>query len=187
HTYRSLFVGAADDVIDLALLVTRATDDDRARDVGAIAACFRAEVEQQKVAALDATRGRSRMWQRRTRTRRHDRWKGKPFTSLVTKRLLEHTGNLELRHAGVDLRQGAPERTGRDAVGVFDERDLVAVLPLAKHLDNVDRRTPLPARSRVEQSLKITMQQVAGFETRDLDVAEQRELLPQAGPEALPL
>ena len=65
---------------------------------------------------------------------------------------------------GANLRQRALERARRHAAAPLDQRDLAGVLPLAQRLDEIDRRPPLPARARLEQPLKVAVQQVRGLE-----------------------
>src|SRR5213075_20024 len=83
---RRVFVRRANHIVDLALFRLRDADDARARDVGAVALCFGAEVQQEKIAGLDSARRRPRVWQRRARTRGDDRGERESFTALVAQR-----------------------------------------------------------------------------------------------------
>ena len=150
-----------------------AADDERARHVGTVPARFRTEVEQQEVAVLDAATRRTRVRKRRARPRRDDRRERKPFAAFVAQCLLEHAGDLELRHAGA-----GPAKSCRSSARVAipfaasNQRELARVLSLAQRFDEIDGRTPLPARARFEQPLKIAMQQVSRLEADDFEMRE---------------
>ena len=70
------------------------------------------------------------------------------------------------------------ERARRDPVRRLDQRELAGVFSLAQRLDEIDRRAPLPARARFEQTLKIAVQEVPRLESDDLEIGQRRELLP---------
>jgi hypothetical protein len=87
----------ADYVVHRAHVVTRMTDDDRSRDVGAITAVLGAKVEQKKIVALDDTSTCASMWQRRSRTRGDYGLERMRLAALIAQCLLENPGNLQLR------------------------------------------------------------------------------------------
>ncbi len=51
-----------------------------------------------------------------------------------------------------------------------DVRQFVRILALPEPFDQVGRRTPLPLRGAVEQTLEVAMQKVGGFEAQNLGV-----------------
>src|SRR5437763_9621379 len=125
-----------------------------------------------------------RVWQRGARPARHDGWEGESLTPGVPKLLLEHTGDRQLAHADMDLRERAIEGGRRHVRGALDLHDLAVVLALPQRLDEIDGRPPLPARARLDQALEVAMRNVRGLEADHLKSAELRELLPQTGPQA---
>ena len=135
------------------------------------------------IARLDDARVR----QRRARAGRDDRRKGKPSLPSSRSAFSSTPATCELGHPDADLRQRALERARRDAVRRFDQRELAGILSLAQRLHEVGRRPPLPARARLEQTLKVAMQQMAGLEPDHLEVRQRRKLLPEPRPQALRL
>src|SRR6185437_343060 len=100
-------VRAAHDRVNRALLIGRTPYHHGARDVGAVAVDDRAEVNQQKIAALHRAIIRARMRERRARTRRHDSLEGKPATAGVTQCAFEQSRDLQFRHPGAHRLQRA--------------------------------------------------------------------------------
>src|SRR6059058_3218197 len=127
------------------------------------------------------------MRKRGTRARCDDRRKWKTLAPLVSQRLLQRARHFELGHTSTNLRQRVLERACGDSVRAFDQCYLLIVLPLAQRLYDVYGWAPLPARAGIEQSLKVAVQQMTRFESRDCDVAQVRQLLPKTGPQALRL
>src|SRR5258707_15538776 len=68
-------------IVDLLLFRRSGTNDEGPCDVGAIALILRAEIEQQKVSALDYSTRCARVWKRRARSGRDDRRKRRLLAS----------------------------------------------------------------------------------------------------------
>ena len=70
-------------------------------------------------------------------------------------------------------------------LALWSETPIAVVFPLAQCLDEINRRTPLPPLTCLEQTLKVAMQQMSRLEADHLDVGQTRQLLPQTRPQAL--
>ena len=105
---------------------------------------------------------------------------GKAFAPFVAQCFLEHARPLRVRSC-----RRAPEAIARSqAPGVAMpfaasiNASSPASFSLTKRLDEIDGRTPLPARARLEQTLKIAVQQVSGLEADHLGIRQRAKLLP---------
>ena len=68
-----------------------------------------------------------------------------------------------------------------------DQGELVVILPLTQRLDEIDRRTPLPARAVLEEPLKVAVQEVRDSNPMTSTDFPSASVLPQPRPEALRL
>ena len=158
----------ADHLVHGALLVGRRSDDDGARDVGAVAAGFSAEIESRKspratLRSDDRACGSAdrALTPRSTGTGTLAALVAHAFSSVPA-----HSSSVMPTHTAGRTRSARP---GRDVRGVLDERHLFGVLSFTKRFDQIDGRPPLPAGARLEQPLKVAVEQLCGLKTGNLN------------------
>src|SRR6185437_3636342 len=182
----STLVGRSNYVVDGAHLFGRTTNDDGSCDVGAVAAMLRAEIEQQKIVALDDASACTRVRQRGARARRDNCLERMRLAPLIAQRLLQNAGDLQLRDPGSDLLQRVRQRPRCHPRCTVNERYFVLILGFAKALHDVALWSPLPARTGrvVQEALKFAVRHVRGSETDHRAAGKLSKLRPQAIPEA---
>ena len=163
--------------------------DERARDVGAVAAGLGAEVEEQKIARLD----RAALDERAcgSAERGPDATidgNGNPSLPSSRSAFSSTPATCKLRHPDAHLRQRPLERARRDAVRRLDEREL-ARHPFARAASRRGRPSAATASARPPRA-DAESRGAADAPTRSRRpraYAELRELLPETGPQTLRL
>src|SRR5712675_3117871 len=98
--------------------------------------------------------------------------------------MFENSGDVELGQSGPNSLDRFFQGSNRDLSSVPDERDFVRILRLAQRLDEIELRSPLPARAVGQQALKVSMEQMRGLESNYLDTAHAGGQGPKSGPKA---
>jgi len=92
--------------------------------------------------------------------------------ALVAERFLQNPGDIKLSQARPNFLESFLERRYRHLSSASDESNFTGVLRLSKGFHQIHLRAPLPPRSVGEQTLKVAVQQVGGFESNDLERGE---------------
>ena len=128
-------VRRANGLVDVRMAVAHMPAEDGARDIRAVAAALRPEIDQERIAGPERRAVGRSVRVRRLGARQHDRLEAELFRPVGEHPALQQRGDGALGIAGADLVEGLGQRPLADLDGAGEAGDLVLVLGDAQRLE----------------------------------------------------